>query len=106
MGITNIVADQTMTASPAIQVYNPQAGNALPLLADTSRGDIAVTLGPANAATLTSGDYVLSLGIYRVLQRAPRIQMGARRKRPPERVAPCLRGASGEPGHGWRRGTE
>ena len=59
MGITNIVADQTMTASPAIQVYNPQAGNALPLLADTSRGDIAVTLGPANAATLTSGDYVL-----------------------------------------------
>jgi pectin methylesterase-like acyl-CoA thioesterase len=59
MGITNIVADQTMTASPAIQVYNPQAGNALPLLADPSRGDIAVTLGPANAATLTSGDYVL-----------------------------------------------
>jgi hypothetical protein len=59
MGVTNIVADQTMTASPAIQVYNPQAGNALPLLADTSRGDIAVTLGPANAATLTSGDYVL-----------------------------------------------
>src|SRR6266446_1035168 len=48
-----------MTASPAIQVYNPQAGNALPLLADTSKGDMAATLDPANAATLTSGDYVL-----------------------------------------------
>src|SRR5215468_938371 len=39
MGITNIVADKTMTASPAIQVYDPQAGNALPLLADTSKGN-------------------------------------------------------------------
>src|SRR5215831_11500939 len=59
MGITNIVADQTMMASPAIQVYNPQAGNPLPLLVDSSRGDTAVTLSPANAATLTSGDDIL-----------------------------------------------
>ena len=59
MGITNIVADQTMTASPAFQVYNPQAGNPLPLLVDSSRGDTAVTLSPANAATLTLGDDIL-----------------------------------------------
>src|SRR5215469_9207526 len=38
MGITNIVTVDTMTASPAIQVYNPNAGNALPLLTDTSMG--------------------------------------------------------------------
>jgi hypothetical protein len=59
MGITNIVADQTMTANPAFQAYNPQAGNTLPLLVDSSRGDTAVTLSPANAATLTSGDDIL-----------------------------------------------
>jgi hypothetical protein len=59
MGITNIVADQTMTASPAFQVYNPQAGNTLPLLVDSLRGNTAVTLSPTNAATLTSGDDIL-----------------------------------------------
>src|SRR5712691_5690760 len=59
MGITNIVAAQTMTASPAIQVYNSQAGNVLPLLADTAKGGTAATLSPANAAALTPGDYVL-----------------------------------------------
>jgi Right handed beta helix region len=59
MGITNIVADQTMTASPAFQVYNPQAGNPLPLLVDSSRGDTAVTLSPPNAATLALGDDIL-----------------------------------------------
>jgi hypothetical protein len=59
MGITNIVTAETMTASPAIQVYNPNAGNALPLLTDTSKGEIAVTLSPTDAATLTPGDYVL-----------------------------------------------
>ena len=59
MGVTNIVADQTMTASPAIQVYNPQAGNALPLLADTSRGDTSISLTPANAASLALGNFVL-----------------------------------------------
>jgi len=48
-----------MTASPAIQVYNPNAGNALPLLPDTSKGDTTVTLSPPDAATLTPGDYVL-----------------------------------------------
>jgi len=59
MGITNIVAAQTMTASPAIRVYNQQAGNALPLLADTSKGDASVTLTLGNAASLTSGNHVL-----------------------------------------------
>jgi hypothetical protein len=59
MGITNIVAASTMTASPAIQVYNSQAGSVLPLLADAAKGAIAATLSPAHAAALTPGDYVL-----------------------------------------------
>jgi Right handed beta helix region len=59
MGITNIVAAQTMTAAPAIRVYNQQAGNVLPLLADASKGDTSVTLTPANAASLALGNYVL-----------------------------------------------
>jgi hypothetical protein len=59
MGITNIVTAQTMTASPAIQVFNSQAGNVLPLLADTAKGGTAATLSPAHATTLTAGDYVL-----------------------------------------------
>ena len=59
MGITNIVAAQTMTATPAIQVYNQQAGNVLPLLADTSKGDTSISLTPADAASLSPGDYVL-----------------------------------------------
>jgi len=59
MGITNIVAARTMTATPAIRVYNQQAGNVLPLLADTSKGDTSATLTPANAASLTPGNYVL-----------------------------------------------
>ena len=59
MGITNIVTASTMTASPAIQVYNSQAGSVLPLLAATAKGDISATLSPAHAATLTPGDYVL-----------------------------------------------
>src|SRR6516164_7216915 len=58
-GITNIVTAETMTASPAIQVYNPNAGNALSLLTDTLKGETAVTLSPTDAATLTPGDYVL-----------------------------------------------
>jgi hypothetical protein len=60
MGITNIVADQTtMTASPALEVNNPAAGNPLALVADTKKGDTAVKLSPADAATLTEGDYIL-----------------------------------------------
>src|SRR6266851_9317194 len=59
MGITNIVTAQTMTASPAIQVYNSVAGNVLLLLADTAKGGISATLSPADAAGLTPGDYVL-----------------------------------------------
>ena len=59
MGITNIIAARTMTATPAIRVYNQQAGNVLPLLADTSKGDTSATLTPANAASLTPGNYVL-----------------------------------------------
>ena len=59
MGITNIVTASTMTADPAIQVYNSQAGGVLPLLADTAKRDISATLSPAQATTLTPGDYVL-----------------------------------------------
>ena len=59
MGITNVVAADTMTASPAIQVYNPNAGNPLSLLADTSKGETAVTVSLPDAATLTPGDYIL-----------------------------------------------
>ena len=59
VGITNIVAAQTMTAAPAIRVYNQQAGNVLPLLADASRGDTSISLTAANAASLAPGNYVL-----------------------------------------------
>ena len=59
MGITNIVAAATMTASPAIRVYNQQAGSVLPLLADTSKGDTSASLTPANAAQLAAGNFVL-----------------------------------------------
>jgi hypothetical protein len=59
MGITNIMTTSTMTAAPAIQVYNSQAGGVLPLLGDTAKGDIAATLSPAHAATLSPGDFVL-----------------------------------------------
>src|SRR6516165_7445271 len=48
-----------MTATPAIQVYNQQAGNVLPLLADTSKGDTSISLTPADAASLSPGDHVL-----------------------------------------------
>ncbi len=59
MGITNIVADQAMTASPAIEAYDPHAGNPLPLVTDTAKVDTTVTLSPADASTLTAGDYIL-----------------------------------------------
>ncbi len=59
MGITQIVADQAMTAIPAIEAYDPHAGNPLPLVADTARGDTNVTLSPPDAATLTPGDSIL-----------------------------------------------
>jgi len=59
MGITKIVSAQTMTANPAIQVFNSQAGSILPLLADTAKGGAVATLSPADATTLTAGDYVL-----------------------------------------------
>src|SRR6266853_182009 len=60
MGITTIVADKTtMTASPAIEVNNPAAGKPLALLAGTQKGDRTVTVSPADAATVTVGDYIL-----------------------------------------------
>jgi hypothetical protein len=59
MGITNIVAAATMTAAPAIRVYNQQAGNVLPLLADTALGDISVSVTSANAESLNPDNYVL-----------------------------------------------
>jgi hypothetical protein len=59
MGITNVVADKTMTASPAIEVFNSAAGNPLPLAMDARKGDTSVRLSAANAATLAVGDYIL-----------------------------------------------
>src|SRR5215510_6829847 len=59
MGITNIVADATMTASPAIEAYNSLAGSPLSLVANTAPGDTTVTLNPSDAATLSVGDYIL-----------------------------------------------
>jgi Right handed beta helix region len=59
MGITNLVADATMTTSSAIAVNNPAVGSPLALLADTQKGDTTVTVSPADAATLTAGDYIL-----------------------------------------------
>ena len=44
MGITNIVTASTMTAAPAIQVYNSQAGGVVPLLADAAKADISASL--------------------------------------------------------------
>src|SRR5690242_3699265 len=43
MGITNIIGDATMTASPAIEAYNPAAGAILKLVADTAKNDMSVT---------------------------------------------------------------
>jgi len=59
MGITKIVSAQTMTANPAIQVFNSQTGGVLPLLANTAKRGTVATLSPADATTLTAGDYVL-----------------------------------------------
>src|SRR5262249_36845867 len=61
MGITNIVADATMTANPAIEAYNSLAGSPLSLVANTAPGDTTVTLNPSDAATLAVGDYILLL---------------------------------------------
>jgi len=59
MGITNIVADQTMTTNPAIEAYSGQNGNPLLLAASTAPGDTSLTLNPQDAATLQAGDYIL-----------------------------------------------
>jgi len=59
MGITNIVADAAMTATPAIEAYNSAAGGFLKLAADTAKSDTTVTLNPPDAATLAVDDYVL-----------------------------------------------
>jgi polygalacturonase len=71
MGITNIVADATMTASPAIEAYNSLAGSPLPLVADTATGDTTVTLNPPDAATLAVGDYILLFSTKPVDAEAP-----------------------------------
>jgi hypothetical protein len=59
MGITNIVADPTMTSSSAIEAYDPHAGNPLPLVSDTAKGDTTLLLAPPNAAILNPGDAIL-----------------------------------------------
>jgi hypothetical protein len=59
MGITNIVADQTMTDSPAIEAYNADIGYDLALAADTARGDTTLRLTAQDAANVTPGDAAL-----------------------------------------------
>jgi len=59
MGITNFVADATMSASPAIEVHNPAVGSSLTLLADAQKGEMSVTLSPSDAATWNACDYIL-----------------------------------------------
>jgi hypothetical protein len=59
MGITNIIADQTMTTHPAIEAYSGKNGDPLSLAASTAPGDRSVMLSPQHAATLKAGDYLL-----------------------------------------------
>jgi hypothetical protein len=59
MGITNIVAAQTMTDRPAIQAYNQSIGYDAALVADTAKGDTSLALAPLDAANVASGDAVL-----------------------------------------------
>jgi Right handed beta helix region len=59
MGVTNIIAAPAMTDRPAIQVYKQNIGYDAPLVADTTKGDTALALAPADAANVASGDAML-----------------------------------------------
>src|SRR6516162_3408222 len=60
MGITIFRGDSTMTGNtPGLEVFNPAVGTARPLVADTARGDVTISLSPADASSFSQGDYVL-----------------------------------------------
>jgi hypothetical protein len=60
MGITIFTGDGTMTGNtPGLEVYNPTVGTARPLLADTARGEVTLSLSPTDASSFNKGDYVL-----------------------------------------------
>jgi hypothetical protein len=61
MGITNLVADSTMTGnSPALEAFSSASdGTPRVLIVDTARGDTTIQLDPADASSFTIGDYVL-----------------------------------------------
>src|SRR5271157_6578066 len=55
MGITNIIADSSMTDGPAIEAYDSRVGYDLALAADTAKGDTTLTLSPPDVATIGAG---------------------------------------------------
>jgi hypothetical protein len=60
MGITVFTGDGTMTGnSPGLEVYNPAVGTARPLVADTARGEVTLSVSPTDASSFNQGDYVL-----------------------------------------------
>ena len=61
MGITNFVADSTMTGNnPALEVFSSASdGTPRALIADTARGDTTIQTTPADASSFAVGDYVL-----------------------------------------------
>ncbi len=59
MGITTITADETMTDSPALEVYDSNVGYDLRLAADTAKGDTTLLLAAQDAASVAPGDAIL-----------------------------------------------
>jgi hypothetical protein len=60
MGITVFMGDSSMTANtPALDIYNSAVGTARVLLVDTARGDLTFKVSPIDAASFTTGDYIL-----------------------------------------------
>ena len=59
MGITNIIADSSMTDGPAIEAYDSTVGYDLALAADTAKGNTTLKLAPQDAANIAPGDTVL-----------------------------------------------
>ena len=60
MGVTNLVCAASVTGdTPAIAVGNGTTGSDLSLTASTAVGNSSITMSPANAATLSVGDWLL-----------------------------------------------
>jgi len=73
MGITVFVADSTMTGNtPALEAFSTVFdGTQRALVADTTRGDIAIQTSPVDASSFTVGDYVLLFSNKSVDTEAP-----------------------------------